>query len=112
MEGHARGKAPQHADEAREQERSLQQADAEIGGEIGKMTGVLLNALIGIDPDLARAGKQEGASWRKPLRKEIARQPGAQCQAKHLVEPCLGDVQHEQRAGDDGEDAELMQEAI
>ena len=65
---------PQHADETDEQQRRLQQTDAEIGREFGKMVGVLVDALIGIDADRSRPGDEKGAPGRQPLRDQVTRQ--------------------------------------
>src|SRR4029434_3843167 len=59
VEGHARRQEPEHADEAAEQERRLQQPDAELGRQLRQMAGVLMQALIGGEPDLGGAGRAE-----------------------------------------------------
>ena len=101
------GEDPEHADEAHEQERGLQQADAEDRGQLAQVQGVLGDALVGIDADLAGEAQQVGALGREPLVEQIVRQPFAQPDRDHLLQPGLGHDQHEQAAGDDQEDQKL-----
>ncbi len=68
---------------------------------VGKVICVLLDALIGIDADRSRAGDEKGAPWRQPLRDQVAGQPLAQSQLHRQAQPLLGDVEGEQRAGDE-----------
>ena len=72
------GKEPEHAREAREQQRGLHQADRERGREVGQVLGVLLDALIGIDADLAREAQQVDAFGYQPLVEQVMSQPFAQ----------------------------------
>ncbi len=75
---------PKDADEADEKERGLQEADAEIGRDLGEAMGVRMDALVGIDADFARAREEKGAPWREPLREQIARQFLAQFHLRRL----------------------------
>ena len=61
IENDARRQHPQHADKTRQQQARLNEADAEIGGNIGQMLGVGMDALIGINPDFAGLGQQRRA---------------------------------------------------
>ena len=67
------------------------------------MQGVLRDALVGIDADLAGEAQQIGALGREPLVEQIMRQPFAQPDRDHLLQPGLGHDQHEQPTGDDQE---------
>ncbi len=102
-------KPPQHADEACEQQGRLKQPDAEIGRELREVARVFMNALVGVDADLSGLRQEEDASRRQPFGDEIAREGRAHLHAQHLVEPCLGDVQREQRPRDLRKHAELRQ---
>ena len=66
-----------------------------------------MDALVGIDADLAGEAQQVGALGRQPLVEQVVGQPFAQPDLDHLLQPGLGDDQHEQAAGDDHEDQEL-----
>ena len=74
------------------------------------MLRVLLDALVGIDADLAGEAQQVGALGREPLVEQVVGQPFAQADVGHLPQPGLGDDQHEQAAGDHHEDQELGRE--
>ena len=74
------------------------------------MARILMQALVGIDADGAGIGEPEGAPRPHPFADQVERQPLAQLQPEHLVEPGLGDIEHQQPAGDFGEDQQLMQE--
>ena len=62
VEGEVRRQRPKHAHEGDEQDRGLQQADAEIGGKLGQATRILMHALVGIDADRPGAGEPERAA--------------------------------------------------
>ena len=102
---------PEHADEAREQDRRLQQPDAEVGGELGQGLRVGLDALVGVDADLAGAADARRALARHPVADQVLRRELAQPDPDQLVDAGLRDVEHEQDAGDDEEDAELVEES-
>ena len=110
IEHHLLGQDPEHAHEAHEQQRGLQQADRERGRELGQVLRVLVDALIRIDPDLAGEAQHVGALGREPLVEQVVGQPFAQPDVDHLPQPGLGDDQHEQAAGDHHEDEELGHE--
>ena len=74
------------------------------------MLGVLLDALIGIDADLAREAQQVDAFAYQPLVEQVMRQPFAQPYVHHRAQPGLADDQHQQSAGDHREDHELGDE--
>jgi hypothetical protein len=67
---------PEHAGEAREQQRGLQQTDRKNGREVRQVLGVLLDALVGIDADLSGLQRPKRArmshlsriqpSWSRP----------------------------------------------
>ena len=111
MEGEAARQRPQHADEGDEQDRGLEQADAEIGRKLGEVAGILVHALVGIDADRPGIGEAEGAPRSQPLSDEIAHEAFAQLQLGHLAEPPLRDVEYEKATGDDAEHPELRHEA-
>ena len=107
-ERHARRKPPQHADEADEQQSRLQQANAEIGGDLGELPRVVVNALVGVDADFAHTRDTEAAMRFQPLKKQVPRQPFAQFQLGHLSQPSLSDVENQQCAGDIGKNQKLL----
>ena len=74
------------------------------------MVRVFMQALVGIDADGAGIGEAEGAPRPHPFADQVARQPFAQLEVQHLVEPGLRDIEHEQPAGDFGKDQQLMHE--
>lgn len=110
MEDEARRQLPQHADEGHQQDQRLQQADAEIRGQIGEVRGILLHALVGVDTNGAGIGQAESARRPHPLVDQIERQRLAKFQPDHLVEPGLTYVEHQQPAGNDCKDEKLVQE--
>src|SRR3984893_16679037 len=73
------------------------------------MTGILMDALIWIYADFAGAREAKRAPGHKPLIEEIAGQSVAQFQLAHFSKPGLGDIQGQQRAGNDPKDHELVQ---
>ena len=101
---------PEHADEAHQQQRGLQQADREDRRQLGQVLRVLVDALVGIDADLAGEAQQVGAPGREPLVEQVVGQPFAQPDLGHLLQPGLRHDQDEQAAGDDREDQELGRE--
>src|SRR5262249_30676565 len=103
---------PQHAHEGAQQNGGLQEADAEIGGKLGEMTGVLVHALIRIDADRSCAGKPERAVLQHPQLDEISSQSLAQLELEHFSNPALRDVESKQRTRDDDEHAELHEELL
>ena len=94
-----------------EQQRGLQQADREGGREVGQVLGVLLDALIGIDADLAREAQHVDALRYQPLVEQVMSQPFAQPYVGHRPQPGLADDQHQQTAGDHYENHELGYES-
>ena len=62
-----------------------------------------------MSPALASKKARFGASHRA-MRSRVGTL--AQLYAKHLIEPCLSDIQHEQRTGYDDIDPKLMHEAL
>src|SRR5262249_47794152 len=73
------------------------------------MTGILMDALIGVYADIAGAGEAKRAPRHEPLIEEIARQSLAQFQLAQFSKPGLGDIQGQQRAGNHRKDYELIQ---
>src|SRR5450756_2789311 len=61
------GKTPQYAGESAEQDRSLQQSDAEIGRQLGEVACIFVHALIRIDAHRSRTGEPERAARPHPL---------------------------------------------
>ena len=55
-------------------------------------------------------GETKCAPRHQPVLHQIVHQPCAQLQLQHLAEPALRHVQHQQRAGDDAEHAQLVHE--
>ena len=103
---------PEHAHEREQQNRRLQQPDAEIGRQLGQVARILVHALVGVVADGTGVGEPERAAGLQPVPDEIVGEPGAQLQFQRLAEPALPDVQHQQAAGDDGEHAELQDELV
>jgi hypothetical protein len=101
---------PKHVDERREQNRSLQQSDAEICRELGQVACILMHALVRIDSDGARAGQSESAAGKHPVGDEIMSQTFAQLELERFAEPLLAHVECEERSADDGENPELREE--
>ena len=93
-----------------EQHARLHQPDAEIGREVGEVPGVLVQALVGVDAELARLLQPQRAAGPHPLVEQVAHQPLAQLDVQIAVQPALRDVEHQQRAGDLAEHHELVQE--
>jgi hypothetical protein len=79
--------------------------------EFSQVLGVLLDALIGIDADLAREAQQVDAFAYQPPVEQVMRQPFAQPDVHHRPQPGLAHDQHQQSAGDHGEDHELGYES-
>ena len=104
------GEDPEHARKARQQQRGLHKADREDGRELGQVLGVLLDALVGIDADLAGKAQHVDAFADQPLVEKVVGQPFAQPDVDHRLQPGLADHQHQQTAGDHGEDHELGHE--
>ena len=102
---------PKDADEREQKKARLQKADAQVGGEIGQMLGVGLEALIGVGAERARIRQAERALGLEPLVQEIVHQALAQDDLGALVEPHLRHVEDQQYARDLAEDAKLRQEA-
>ncbi len=100
---------PEHADERREQNRRLQQSDAEIGRELGEVACILMHALVGIDSDGARAGQPEGAAGKHPVGDQIMSQTFAQLELERFAQPLLAHIEREERSSDDGENPELRE---
>ena len=112
IEDEAGRQGPQHADEAHKQDRRLEQADAEIGRELGQVAGVFMQALVRIHPDGARIGEPEGTAGLEPLTDKVEHQSFAQLEFRHLVQEGLENIQHQKTAGNHGEDAELDYKAV
>ena len=74
--------------------------DGEVGREIDQMPGILVDALVGIDPDLAGMGQEIGALRRQPAVEQIVGEPLAQPDLEHLLQPGLRHDQHQQAADD------------
>ena len=66
-----------------------------------------MDALVGIDADLAGEAQQVGPLGDHPLVEQIAGQPFAQPDLQHLLQPGLGHDEDDQGAGDSQEDEEL-----
>ena len=68
------GEKPEHAYEAREEQGRLQEAGAEVAGELGQMLGIRVHALVGVGADLAAEGEKIGLSRCQPL---LQQDPGS-----------------------------------
>ena len=71
-----------------------------------------MNALVGVDADLARIGKPHGASGLEPFGKKVAGQPFARFELDHFAKPGLGNIEDEKAAGDQGKNEELIDETL
>lgn len=100
---------PQYTDEGQQQNRRLQQADREIGGEFGEVARVFVHALIRVDADRSRVREARRAAGQHPMVDQILDQALAQLDLRHFSEIALHDVECEQRAGNESENAELYQ---
>ncbi len=88
----------------------MQQTDPEVGGQLGEMPCILVHALVGIDADVARIGEAKGADRHQPVLHQIVHETLAELEFQHLAQPALRHVQHQQRARDDAENAQLLHE--
>ena len=79
------GEDPEHARKARQQQRGLHEADREDGRELGQVLGVLLDALVGIDADLAGKAQHVDAFADQPLVEKVVGQPFAQPDVDHRL---------------------------
>ena len=105
------GLVPQHADEGEQQQRRLEQADAEAAGEVRQGIDIRLQALVGVFADETGARQAVGAAGLHPGCEECADEAPAQRQLQRQVQPELADVERQQDDGEFGEDPELLQEA-
>jgi hypothetical protein len=103
---------PQNPDKTAKKERRLQEADAEIGRELGQMTGIIMDTLIRVSADLSGIGEAKCAPGSKPLVEEIAHEPFAQLNLGRLVQPDLRYIQDQEGAGNETEDHELTEESM
>src|SRR3546814_14449580 len=69
------GQRPEDADESDQQHERVQQPGAELGGEFGKLPGILLDALVRIDADLAGDPEPIRTTGTKPLVAPVRAQP-------------------------------------
>src|SRR3546814_10241196 len=90
---------------------TLFRSGAELGVEFGKLPGILLDALVRIDADLAGEPEAISAPGYKPLVEQVVGQPFPETHLQHLLDPGLAD-DHRQQPRDDGkEDQELVAES-
>ncbi len=71
---------PEHTHEREQQNRRLQEPDAEIGRQLGQMARVLVHTLVGVVADGTGVGEPEGPAGLQPVPDEIVGEPGAQLQ--------------------------------
>ena len=74
------------------------------------MPRILVDALVGVDPDLAGLGQEIGALRRQPAVEQIVRQPFPQPDLEHLPQPGLSHDQDQQRRDDQSEHQKLSAE--
>ncbi len=91
-----------------EEQRGLQQTDAEIGHQLSQMLRIGMHTLVWIHADPTCIGKPECAQRFQPFLEQIVHQALPQDDARGLIEPGLRDVQKEQDACQLGEDTELL----
>jgi hypothetical protein len=101
---------PKHLHEGDQQNRGLQQADTEIGGQLGQMACVLVHTLIGIHAHRAGGREPEGAARLQPVLNQITRQALTEPELQCFAEPPLSHVEHQQRSGNQTKDAQLHHE--
>ena len=112
LQGETARDRPEHAHEADEQGRGLQEPQRQIARELREVAGILVHALVRIDPDRARAFQLEGAPRLHPILHQVADQAFAQSQLQHFLDPTLTHIEEEERAGDDGKHEELNPEFV
>ena len=71
-----------------------------------------MQPLVGIDADGAGIGEAKRPFRPHPFADQVQRQPLAQLEPEHLVEPGLRDVEDEQHAGNLGKDDQLVKERL
>ena len=64
----------------------------------------------GLTPTAPALASRKARAGPQPLVDQVERQALAQLEPDHLVEPLLGDIEHEQAAGDGRKDRQLVQE--
>jgi hypothetical protein len=105
-------KHPQHAREAAEQHRCLQQAHAEVDRKIAQLQRVLVHALIRMSTHRPAGLEPERTARLQPQPHEVIDHGLAQPQLQGFAQPPLRDVQDQQRARDHREDADLHDEFV
>ena len=88
----------------------MHEANPQVGRQLAEVARIFVHALIGIDADMAGIGEPEGAARHEPVLDEIVREALAQLELQGFAEPPLRHVEHQQRACDDAEYAQLHQE--
>src|SRR5262249_20144700 len=104
------GQRPQHAEEAGEKQRGLEQSDAEISGDLGETPRVLMDALVGIDTDLSGIGQSDRPPRLQPFDEQVAGHPLTRLELDHLAQPGLRYIERQQAPRNQYEDEELMAE--
>ena len=74
------------------------------------MTGILVQALVGVYANGARLGQANGEARTHPVDDEVLYKALAHLDLRGLTKPSLRDIQHQQDSGDQAENAELVQE--
>jgi hypothetical protein len=74
------------------------------------MPGILVDSLVGIDPDLAGMSQEVRPLRRQPAVEQIMGQPLAQPDLEDFLQPRLRNDQHQQDADDHAEHQELAAE--
>lgn len=74
------------------------------------MARILVDALVGIDADLAGERELDGPPRRQPVAEQVAGEQLAQPDLHRLVQPVLRHVENEEAAGDVEEDESLLSE--
>ena len=101
---------PEHADEADEQQKRLQHADAEFGRELGEQAAILLHALVRLGAALAHEAELVGAVGLEPEIEQDLGQPLPEADLEALLQPGLRHDEGQENGDDDEEDEELAEE--
>src|SRR3546814_4994620 len=80
---------------------------SERRGELGQLAGILLDALVRVDADLAGEAEAISTAGHKPLVEQAVGHPLPQTDPQHLLHPGLPDDER-QKAADDGEEQQEL----
>src|SRR5262249_10926476 len=103
---------PKHANETDEQQRRLQKPNSEVGGEFSEMPSVLMNSLIGVEPNFSYPDDPGCALLAHPVVDQVESCSLTQFHANGLVEPRLSHVQKQQDRSNLEEHQELIKKCI